>query len=536
MNSLLNFLSERKKVLFPILLLILFVLVILAIIPFRQAFEYDADEGINLMKASLFLHGFHLYKEIWSDQPPLLTIILSFWFKLFGLSVYSGRLLILFFSVILLWAFYQTIKTFWGNFRAYIATVFLILSALYLKLSVSVMIGIPALCFTMLSIYCLTLYRKLYLKRLLVLSAIFMALSLQTKLFTAFLIPIIILEIIGVKKQQNRLFSVLLWLSILLVFYLSITTIFFNFNLPLFIQQLLKPHLLASVFVKPEYNFSALYGILYRDYDIILLALIGIFSLIKQKKWRYLFPASWLILAFAMLAKHRPLWQHHYLLISIPLCWLAAIGFSECLLAGMKKKKLIRWLTLSILILVLLRLPFKYNNILIDMKDKTSTQERKAVRLLSSYSRQVRWMFTDMPIFAFYADIQVPPELAVISAKRIFTKNLRSTYLITMLEKYEPEIILLGRFQNKETELKIMPYVHNYYREIARYGPQTLPSPSYLMPSFKGKSFFLKWLNNFLWHRKLAVMQTLNLRKHSNTEITIYIRKTVAPNLPFSAG
>jgi len=398
------------------------------------------------------------------------------------------------------------------------------------------------ICFAMLSIYYVTLYRKLYLKRLLVLSAIFMALSLQTKLFTAFLIPIIILEIIGVKKQKNRFFPVLLWLGILLVLYLSIAIIFFGSNLFLFIQQLYKPHLWVSAFVKPEYGFSTLYGMLYRDYDIILLALIGIFFLIKQKKWLYLFPASWLILAFAMLIKYKPVWQHHYLLLSIPLCWLAAIGFSKCFLAAMKNKKWIRWLILGAIIFILLRLPFKYNDIIIDLKDKTNTQERKAVELLSGYSRHVRWIFTDMPIFAFYADIPVPPELAVISAKRIFTKNLQPAYLIAVLEKYKPEIILLGRFQNKETEiqeegeLKIMPYVNKYYRIIAHYSPPTLPSPSYLMPSYKGKSSFLQWFNNFLWHRKLAATQMVNLREQSNTEITIYIRKIVTPNLPFSAG
>jgi hypothetical protein len=34
------------------------------------------DEGGNLMKAVLVAKGFHLYSEIWSDQPPILTFLL----------------------------------------------------------------------------------------------------------------------------------------------------------------------------------------------------------------------------------------------------------------------------------------------------------------------------------------------------------------------------------------------------------------------------------------------------------------------------
>ncbi|MBU4419337.1 MAG: hypothetical protein KJ594_05610, partial [Candidatus Omnitrophica bacterium] len=88
----------------------------------------------------------------------------------------------------------------------------------------------------------------------------------------------------------------------------------------------------------------------------------------------------------------------------------------------------------------------------------------------------------------------------------------------------------------KESELKITPYLNKYYLKIARYTPQVLPPPSYLMPSFKGKSSFFKWLNNFLWHRKLAVMQMLKVPERSDTEIDVYLRKTVTPNLPFSPG
>ncbi len=503
------------------------------------------------MKSFLFLKGFSLYKEIWSDQPPLLTVILSSWLKLFGPSVFSGRILIFIFSSILLWALYQTIKGLRGNFCALMAIIFLVLSTMYLRLSISIANDLPALSLAMLSIYFINLYKKIYLKYLLVLSGILMAFSLQIKLITIFLIPLIILEIVQIEKtnlkERNHPFvSVVLWLGSFLIIYFAIIITFFHWDFYMLIQQLIKPHYIASKGVIPGYRQDTLLAVfnkaLFRDWDIFLLVLIGIIFLRREKERRSFFPVIWLVLAFTILLNYTPVRDYYYLLLSIPASWLAAIGFSECFLFGIKKRGWLRWLILSAIILTSLRLPVKYNGVNKDLKDKTNVEEYKAVALLSSYSRQVRWIFTDMPIFAFYANIPVPPELAVISAKRIFTKNLPPDYLITILEKYKPELVLLGRFQNEETEiqkeneLKIMPYVSKYYLKIFHYKPQIYPSSSYLMPSFKGKLSFCKRLDNFLWHRKLAIMQMLDLRERSNREITIYIRKTSAPNLLFSPG
>src|SRR4051794_5789212 len=68
----------------PVLLPLCFCLVVLLLGLTCNAFQYDTDEGLNLMKSLLQLRGHHLYSEIWSDQPPLFTYILSGWFKLTG--------------------------------------------------------------------------------------------------------------------------------------------------------------------------------------------------------------------------------------------------------------------------------------------------------------------------------------------------------------------------------------------------------------------------------------------------------------------
>jgi hypothetical protein len=45
--------------------------------PWWRVYEFHPDEGVNLMKAALVANGYHLYNQIWNDQPPVLTLILA---------------------------------------------------------------------------------------------------------------------------------------------------------------------------------------------------------------------------------------------------------------------------------------------------------------------------------------------------------------------------------------------------------------------------------------------------------------------------
>ena len=94
----------------PIVLPFCFCLIVLLLGLTCNAFQYDTDEGLNLMKSLLQLRGRHLYSEIWSDQPPVFTYVLSGWFKLTGQNVNAARILVLLFSFGLLFSFFRTIQ------------------------------------------------------------------------------------------------------------------------------------------------------------------------------------------------------------------------------------------------------------------------------------------------------------------------------------------------------------------------------------------------------------------------------------------
>ncbi len=552
MKKILSFFAKQKYLLLLITFFIIFIYRLISITPIKETFEYNRDEGTVLTNASLLLNGFSQYKEIWYDQPPLFPVILSYWFKLFGSSVYLARILVLIFSFLLLSAFYFTLKIREGRFCAFMAVIFLLLSSSYLLISVSVMRGIPALSLAMLSILFLTLYEKFYLKRFLILSGIFMALSLQTKLSGFFFIPIIILEILQVKRQKlekpsHYLSPELLWIMTLLFVFLSINLLFFHLNFQIFIQQLFLPHLTKIPLL--ENNFLILCRMLLSDYDIALLALISIVLIVKQRKRESFFPLIWLATITIILLRHKPIWYHYYPLISIPVCWLGAITFAKFFSKNNLNKRInqINFFHLIILLLIILtifKLPSKYQRSQKSLWGQTSAQEHQVLDVLSKYKKNTRWIFTDRAIFAYYLDIFIPPELVLISSKRILTDKLEPDYLINKLKKYKPELILLTGYLETFPDYypKIMPYIEKNYTRIYKdefLSPMPVP-PGFAVLWFKepiGKylpsqirHINNKWFYPLTWNSlqiNIPKIQRLPDWVNLKTKIKFLIRKDI---------
>lgn len=476
----------------------------------QGAFEFNPDEGTNLIKARLVREGFDLYKQIWSDQPPLFTALLSSWFGLFGSSVYSGRLLVLLFSILLLWGLYQNIRIRIDILTARIACLFLILSSGFPLLSISVMIGIPSLALAVLSLYCATAYACSGRKTELALSAGFMAFSLLTKFFTVFMVPIILLEIILRKNQDKKtsdrvLLPGIFWFSGVTLIYSLVIIAYFYPELRLFTEQLFKPHI-AQINI-PGADFSVIIRSLIQDFDLTLLAIFGLLTNLRAKKsGQILLPGLWLGMTLLFFTLHRPVWDHYYLLISIPICWLAAIFFTRSLRKIRDRKSLFYFPALLLIILTAAMAPLKLLDagFLLDLSGKG--EERKVLDLIAGTQKANRWIFTDLPIYAFKGNLLVPPETAVLTVKRIPTTEL----IEQVLRKYKPGSILLGRFKDYDPAIK--PVILADYRKAA------------------GLSIRKPLLNSFLLRRPIRYFSRQNKKFPCfyTQDLVFYIRKDTA--------
>src|SRR5579859_35950 len=83
-------------------LLILAFLGIEGFVPLGTAVQIGADEGFELAKATLCVKGHKLYSEVWNDQPPLHTFLVTQILQHVSPSVLGPRLLTVGFSVVLL--------------------------------------------------------------------------------------------------------------------------------------------------------------------------------------------------------------------------------------------------------------------------------------------------------------------------------------------------------------------------------------------------------------------------------------------------
>ena len=81
-----------------------------ACLPLSTAVKIGADEGFELAKTTLVLHGHRLYTEIWNDQPPLQTVLLVWVLRHVSPSVLGLRLVTVGFAALLLGAVFVLVR------------------------------------------------------------------------------------------------------------------------------------------------------------------------------------------------------------------------------------------------------------------------------------------------------------------------------------------------------------------------------------------------------------------------------------------
>ncbi len=470
--------------------------------PIAEVFQFDPnDEGIELIKAISHLNGFALYTQIYNDQPPLSTIFLSGWLQVFGKSILAARLLTLSFSTLLVWAFCQTLRLYLGSLPALIGTGFLIISCNFLRLSVSVMFGLPALALAMLAIYTFALYKqdshksdkqpdkqqRHTLSITLLLSGACLALSLQIKLFTALIIPLIMFDFIQAKStqwQQKKfrralVFDLATWLAALIGVFVLVGIEYHALSY----EQLIRSHFDQTVKIAfdPASSYELVEAFLFQDFDYLLLAIPATIVLWKTKRWQQLLPLIWLILALIVLIQHRPVWYHHYLLVSLPLAWLATDGVVLSFAVFRQWNWRSPWrsgrgtsiyaqFAAGCVILSLLLIPVKLAVTQLE-NHRALTENPEHIQLIKALQirqKSTHWIFTDCPLYAFDTGLNVPPEIAVLSFIRIESNTITKAQLLDVFEKYHPEQTLLCKsstLQNKVHDYMNQHYLKSYENE-----------------------------------------------------------------------
>jgi hypothetical protein len=438
-----------------------FLLVCVFLNPFGDRFELDRDEGINLMKGMLVARGHGLYGEIWSDQPPVFTFALAGLIKVFGVAVNPGRVLVLLSSCALLWAAGRLLREVGGEVHAASGGLLILLLPNFAKLSVSVMVGLPAISLAAVSLACLVTWHRRRSSAWLVASAVVLAFSVMTKAFTALMLPVMLLGLLGAERLRpenerwsQRLRAPGVWLAcfgaiggLLLVALVG----------PSNLGQLVYGHVAARKKFGQSYTvYTALAGTL----PVLVLGGAGAVLAVVSRRWKALYVLAWALLAGILLRKHNPVWYHHQPLVGIPASLLAGCAVGEavrwCRAAVSAERLRLPRVGVGVLVsagiiwVAVCQGPtalerYELKGAAANLGGGSGSAPGPLAAAVVKYAPRTRWMVTDRPMYAFRAGLAAPPYLAVMSSKRLGTGLLGEVEIVAEIDRLKPEQVLLVR-------------------------------------------------------------------------------------------
>jgi len=384
--------------------------------------------------------------------------------RVFGAKVLPARLVVLFFSMVLLISAAEHVRRIWSWQHAAVAVALLVLVPDYLQLSVSVMVGLPAISLAMLSLLALTLWHQSARSGWLVLSALVLAASVMIKLFTVVLVPAVLVGLLLIPNPGGRgadarrgafdWRAVALWLVVFACAVGILVT--WLVGLPN-IGQLIESHVLAQELAYTQGEAFLRHA--RKLWPIFLLALLGVAISIQRRAWTSLYYAAWMVLAAILLELNMPVWYHQKFLVAAPACILAGVGVVEPLRKAPWRRDAgwaVRLTAVAVLGLVGVYLlwagPRIVGKLRTDMpnlaaRDSLQTREYDVLTLIEYFDPGGGYLITDRPMFAFRANRQIPPGLANLSQKVLRSGIVSQGQIIELIRSSGSPIVLLARFE-----------------------------------------------------------------------------------------
>ncbi len=454
--------SHLKPFIGPIAVAAILIL-LYSLLPLGTAFEFGEDEGYELAKGFLCSKGFHLYSQIWSDQPPVFSLLLGWAFKTWGPSILVARVIAVCFGVIFFAAFYGVVYERSEPWCASIATFLLAASPAVFLFSASVMQEVPAIGIGLVSVWLLFKWCHNPKWALLIASAAIMGIALQIKLTAMMMVPAILIEILLVQplnqKQKplsrSRLLAAIWCASVLAV--LGVTAFFYgkgSFQQTWQTQFGVHP---APGMRRPE-DFAFPLHLLLDHSECTAAAIVGIFIVAIQRKRELVFPIVFLLTALLIHLVHRPWWLYYYLHIAVPMAWLAGVAITTAISAASKTLKHSSFLSLTwkgvalcvLIALVLVRAEGRLASGIKDMSHFPLIAGNPVVSKMKSYASRTHWVYCQEEIYSFQSQLPMPPELAVVSLKRFWSGQITTQNIIETCKKYQVEQILLSTTETGE--------------------------------------------------------------------------------------
>jgi len=433
------------QVVYPLLI----ALVLLVSVVWRagnlDAFSLSNDEGAYLMWAWLVHSGHPLYSETVSVSAPFFIVALDWAFRLAGVSLVTGRALVLaFFGVAL-------ISLAWGGKLSHswlaglVAAVTFGLAPLAFLLSRMAVGEIPSLAMASLSMALALTYWRRGGEGWLALSGLTLSLSLLLKAMNP-LVAVPILWLIAARHwhSQRRWPKIAKALAVWgLTGLLPVLVCLLIYDpAALYDQAVAFRFELREAFTwLPGDNLASLGLFGEQHWGIIGLALVGLVLLAHRARWEILVILGlWLLTSTLSLLLHSPLFFHHTVILLPPLALLAGIGFAETV-ASVRERRW-AWATLGLagITAFVLALPgaVQANQ---TVRAASFGREAEAIAFLEQVTHPSDNVISDNLLLPFMAGRQSPAPLGDVAQVAINSGRQTSQRLIALSEAYPVEAV-----------------------------------------------------------------------------------------------
>jgi len=451
------------------------------LLPLRTTIQIGADEGFELAKATLCLKGYKLYTEVWNDQPPLHTFLITQILKHLSPSILGPRLVTSHFTAVLLTAIFFICLRISGLLVAALTSALLIASPGFLELSSSCMLEIPALAPAVAAMCLLLTSNRTKWPIAQILSGILFGLALGIKFINAILLPLAILVIwvqyrAGAAPARNIARALLVIAASVTVSFVAADFLIDGGSYLRHFQQSWSSHFAATKsfeYGSPnDHPFD--WSVPLKNWDTTIPAILGIsFSLQQIRKTPMIvLPLAWLALSLIIFGSHKPWWPYYYIHNAIPLCWCAAIGvgavcqwirlhgnLASYLLVGVFGICAAAWMGARVYLQVT------------SIRNSPQTYSSLVLQQIERLKPFAKLIYTEEPIYSFHAGIPMPPQLAVVPLKRLWSGDMTNARIGAEMAQAKPEIILL---RSSTTDTPFNDLIAAEYRPVYEDGKHRL--------------------------------------------------------------
>jgi hypothetical protein len=222
-----------------------------------------------------------------------------------------------------------------------------------------------------------------------------------------------------------------------------------------------------------------------------------------------LVPVAWLVLMLAVFATHTPWWSYYYIHLAIPLSWCAAVGIvSVCSVVAKKLRdsRQADWDRLKtfcsegrvtrvpgfsavlerlgtrvtrpsgvlqqagsavpLLLFALCAVVWMSARVYLQIagiRNAPQTYYSLALKEIERFKPFTEWIYADNLTYSFHSGIPMPPQLAVVSLKRLWSGEITVAGVGDEVRKFKPGVIAL---RNDTRELPFQDLLDTEYRLV----------------------------------------------------------------------